>query len=144
MATVSFPVQYAINLKSSMFQFLLPLVFLSLFEINGKDPVQLLFELNSIISAYDTSHDGDNGLPPVCKHCRNMCSYLHTAIKNKITTLKCAPDPDNIELQGYKLKRQSHYLIPVTTISDPNAVLVRNTEAVQQLDNSVQNQTDLI
>ena len=68
------------------------------FELGEKDPAQLLVEINSIISAYDTEHDGDTQFTKAADHCKNLRAYLWALAHGDIDPIKCACDPDDEDL----------------------------------------------
>ena len=83
---------------NASFQFLPPFVSGPFLEFKDKDPVQLLVELNSIISAHDIAHDTDDTFPSTAEHCKYLRSFLWACATGAIDPLKCSPDSDNIEL----------------------------------------------
>ena len=133
-----------LKLHNAAIQFLPPFVSSPFLEIDAKDPAQLLIELNGIVSAYDTEHNGDADFPNATDHCKFLRCFLWAATNGHIPTIVCAPDPDDAELQTFKTSRSGTCILPSIVIADPDESEVRNTEAVQQLAVNVQNQTDLI
>ena len=129
------------ELKSGIFQFLPPFVSSPFIELQDKDPSQLLVDLNGIISSFDQTHVDDNNFASACENCKQLRAFLYCVATDKVADLTCRADPDDADLQRFKTKRQSECILPIT---NKDVEVVGNTDAIQQLANSLQNQTDLI
>ena len=130
-------------LHNACFQFLPPPMISSPFiELGKKDPAQLLVEINSIITTFDTKHDGDAEFTKAAEHCKNICAYLWVIVNGNIDPLKCACDPDDDELADFCAARHAACIQPIAPAVDPDAV--SNTQVIQQLALSVEAQTKLV
>jgi len=130
--------------QGAIFQFLPPFISSPLFELEEKDPAQLLVEVNSLITSFDAAHNGDTNFPSATDVCKGLRAFLWAAATDNIPALNCAPDPDDAELQAFKKTRSSACILPPSISPDPNTQPLANTDAVQQLAASVQNQTNLM
>ena len=130
------------ELKCGVFQFLPPFVSSPFIELPDKDPAQLLVDLNGIISSFDSDHADDNAFENACEQCKPLRAFLYCASERSLPDLTCCADPDDAELQSFKNKRHSECILPLT--NKPKDCPVGNSDAIQQLATSLQNQTDLI
>ena len=143
-AAANVPASRPYELKSGIFQFLPPFISSPFTELNDKDPAQLLVNLNAIISSFDQEHADDDTFAAACENCKQLRAFLYCSTKNKVPDLTCRPDPDDAELQRFKTRRQLDCVLPIVNHPNENDNAVGNTDAVQQLANNLQNQTDLI
>ena len=140
-ATAVVPPLRPLVLNSATFQFLPPFISSAFLELSERDPAQLLVELNSLITAHDTAHDGDAEFPKAEDECKNLRAFLWALSTDRIEGLKCSSNPDDVELANFNKIRHSDCILPLTP-AQPSET--SNTDAIQQLATSVQNQTDLI
>ena len=56
--------------QGAIFQFLPPFISSPLFELEEKDPAQLLVEVNSLITSFDAAHNGDTNFPSATDVCK--------------------------------------------------------------------------
>ena len=130
------------ELKSGILKFLPPFISPPFIELPDKDPTQLFVNLNAIILSFDQAHTTDNEFASACENSRQLRAFLHWAATDKVSDLTCCTNPDDTELQNYKSKRHQECTLAVINTNEPSAV--GNTDAIQQLATSLQNQTDLI
>ena len=76
-----------------------------------------------------------------CENCKQLRAFLYCAVTNNIGDLTCRVNPDDAELQRYKEKRHRECIL---STNDADAEVVGNPDAIQQLANSLKNQTGLI
>ena len=134
---------HSYKLKSWILQFLPPFILNSFIKIPEKDPALLLVDLNTIISSFSQEHLNDNEFQSACDNCKQLCAFIYCTSIDKVPDLIYRADPDDVEIQNDKAKRQSERILPVTKETESSDA-VGNMDAIQQLANSLQNQTDLI
>ena len=115
-------------LHNACFQFLPPMISTPFLELGEKDPTQLLVEVNSIITAFDTEHDGDDEFSKVADHCKNIRAFLWVLANDNIDPIKCACDPEDAELADFCAARHATCIQPTTPLDDPEAIT--NTQAI--------------
>ena len=139
--TAVVPPHRPLILNNANFQFLPPFISSALLELTERDPAQILVEINSLIAAHDTAHDGDADFPKADIQCRNMRAFLWAVATDNIEGLKCSSNPDDTELANFSKTRHADCILSISS-APPSSTT--NTDAIQQLAVSVQNQTDLI